>query len=650
MTAALAPPADGEQPAAGTGEAARGPRLPHVGAFDGLRGAAVAAVLLHHTGHLTGGWLGVDLFFVLSGYLITALLLSGWRESGRVGLRDFWARRARRLGPALVITVIAAGAYAWFRSTPTEMLFIRWDGFATLFEWANWRAIATRNAYFRPGQYRSPLWHTWSLSIEEQLYLVWPLVVAGVLAWRRRPGAVLAASLAGVTASAATFLWLGRDGGNQSVLYYGTHTRAVAVLLGAAVASGRVVLGAPRWARTRLIRHALGVVGALGLGWAWVALDGNDAHVYQGLLPLCGLAAAAVIASVADRRHPGPVGLVASVAPLQALGRISYGVYLYHWPIYLVLDGDHLVDASGWALVALRIAVTVALAAASYRWIEEPIRRGRALTGPRARAALPAAIALASIALLAGTLDGTSPPRFDADAVVDRSSIPGAPLVLLAGDSVPLVMGQQMSIDRDALGISVANRGLPGCHLLAALGPIRGVEGNVRTDVSDCAKAGRFRTSVRKTHPDVAVVLFGEFPNEAVRIGGRWLMPCQPAYLDALRRRLDLLIDDLRVDDTPVVLLTAPGSQVSWIVERVKPGMAERVDCTNRVLEQIAAARQRVTLVDLAAFVCPPGDHCKEKVDGVDLRPDGLHFEGPGAAYVARWLVPRVLAAAEEEL
>jgi peptidoglycan/LPS O-acetylase OafA/YrhL/lysophospholipase L1-like esterase len=621
-----------------------------VGAFDGLRGAAVAAVLLHHAGHLTGGWLGVDLFFVLSGYLITALLLSGWRSSGSVGLRTFWARRARRLAPALVITVVAAGAYAWWRSTPTEMLFIRWDGFATLFEWANWRAIAIRNSYFRPTQFRSPLWHTWSLSIEEQLYLVWPLVVAGVLAWRRRPSAVLAASVAGAVASAGTMVWLAHHGASQSALYYGTHTRAAAVLLGAALASGRVVLGPQRWAATRSARHALGVVGALALGWAWVALDGADDRVYRGLLPACSLAAAAVIASVADRRRPGPVGWVAELWPLQALGRISYGVYLYHWPVYLVLDGGHVVSASGWALVALRVAVTIALAAVSYRFVEEPIRRGRALTGRSARAALPAAIAVASIALLAGTLHGTPPPTFDADAAVDRAAAPGAPVVLLAGDSVPLVLGLQMTEDRDALGISVANRGLPGCHLLAALGPIRGVEGNVRTDVSDCSAAGRYRASVRKTHPDVAVVLFGEFPNEAVRIGGRWLMPCQPDYLAALRRRLDHLIDDLRVDDTPVVLLTAPGSNVSWIVDRVKPGMAGRVACTNRVLEQIAAARQRVTLVDLAGFVCPPGRRCKEKVGGIDLRPDGLHFEGAGAAYIARWLVPRVLAAAQEEI
>ncbi|MCU1355610.1 MAG: acyltransferase family protein [Acidimicrobiales bacterium] len=647
MTVRVAEPVS-PVPATAAGDGSNPARIPHVAAFDGLRGAAVAAVLLYHAGHLTGGWLGVDLFFVLSGYLITALLLSSWRSGGHVGLRRFWARRARRLAPALVITLVAVGAYATLVAGPTERLGIRWDGLATLFEVANWRTVASSGDYFARTLRPSPLQHTWSLSIEEQLYLLWPLAVAGVLRWRRRPEVVFVVAVIGAAASAALMVGLHLHGVTSSRLYYGTDTRASAVLLGAALAAGRVAMGPQAWARTRPARHVAGAVAALGLAVAWVLLDGNSALPYQGALPLAGLAGAVVVASVADRRHPGPVGIAASFAPLQALGRISYGVYLYHWPIYLVLDEDR-TGISGWALTAVRIAVTIGLAAASYRFVEEPIRRGGALVGRQARAAFPAAVALAAIALFAGTLGAVRPPSVDQQRndFVDRSSVPGAPLVLLAGDSVPLVLGVEMSTQKDELGISIANRASPGCHLLSADGPVRGVEGNVREDVADCNVDHRYRSVVDRLHPDLAMVMFGEFPNEAVRIDGQWSMPCQPRYLDALRHRLDLLIDDLRARHTPVVLVTAPGTSLSWVLERVKPGMPERVTCTNRVLDDIANSRPGVTVVDLEHFVCPSNEPCIEKADGADLRPDGLHFQGAGAAYVARWLMPRVIAAAQ---
>jgi peptidoglycan/LPS O-acetylase OafA/YrhL/lysophospholipase L1-like esterase len=645
---ALDDPSPGASPAADVAAGA-GPRLPHVGAFDGLRGAAVAAVLLYHAGHLTGGWLGVDLFFVLSGYLITALLLTGWQREDRVGLRTFWSRRARRLAPALVITLIGVGIYAAVIATPQEQWYIRRDGFATMFEVANWRAIAVHNDYFAPGELQSPLFHTWSLSIEEQLYLFWPLVVAGVLWWRRSARAVFTVAAAGAVASAGLLVALHANGTPDAFLYYATHTRAAAVLLGAALAALRVVLGPKRWAATRQARHVLGVLGAIGLAVAWWRLDGASPVVFQGVLPLVSLAAVLVVASVADRRHPGPVGQAMNLTPLKALGVISYGAYLYHWPLYLVLDEDR-TGRSGWPLTFVRIAVTIGLAALSYRFVEQPIRRGQALQGRQARAALPAAAALVAIALFAGTIDA-QPAAMPVDTI-DRASTPGAPLVMLAGDSVPLVMGWQISKDRDQLGISVANRGQPGCHLLAALGPIRGVEGNVRTDVSDCSKDHYYRDQIRTVHPDVATVLFGEFPNEAVRVDGRWLKPCMPEYLRLLRTQLDQLIDDLRTDRTPVVLLTAPGTQLSWVVDRVEDGGGaageqQRVACTNQVLQDIATARPGVSLVDFGSYVCPPGQPCLQKVDDVDLRTDGLHFAHAGATYVAKWIIPRVLAAAQ---
>ena len=652
-----APPSDVEveqtEPASRPG----GPSLAHVPALDGLRGVAVASVLLYHathlTGswlgddHLTGGWLGVDLFFVLSGYLITGLLLAGWRRDHAVGLASFWARRARRLAPALVITLVAVGAYAAFVGLPTERLGIRNDGFATLFEVANWRAVFTSHDYFALGLRPSPLNHTWSLAIEEQVYLVWPLLVAGLLAWRRRARAVLTAALVGAAVSATLMIALHAHGDSIIRLYDGTDTRACAVLLGAAVAAMRIVLGPDRWASTRAVRQVLGLVAAVGLGWAWLRLDGATDLPYEGLLPLCSLAGACVVASVTDRHRPGPLGTILSLAPLRWLGLISYGVYLYHWPIFLVLDQGR-TGLDGWSLLGLQVAVTIGLATWSYVFVEQPIRTRRVFDQRQARAALPAGVAIAAIALFAGTLGAINEPAYSAQVsnIIARSSVPGAPVVMMVGDSVPLSLGIQMTIQRDALGVSVADRALAGCHPLASLGPIRGSAGNVRTDVHDCTAAGRYRLQVQAVHPSVSVVMFGEFPNEAVQIRGYWVKPCQSGYLNALHDRLELLIDDLRVEHAPVVLLTAPGSSLSWVVERNPPGMADRVACVNNVLYDIARHRPGVSVVDLAGLVCPPYlNKCLLRIDGANLRPDGLHFQGAGAEYVNKWLVPKILAA-----
>jgi peptidoglycan/LPS O-acetylase OafA/YrhL len=631
--------ADPEPPAPAT----RGrPTLPHVAALDGVRGAAVLAVLAFHAGHLRGGWLGVDLFFALSGYLITALLLTDHKAGGRVDLAGFWSRRARRLGPALILTLVGVGLYAATVAIPQERLVIRWDGLATLFEAANWRTILTGGDYWQHAFRPSPLQHTWSLAVEEQLYLVWPLAVAGVLAWKGRARAVLVVAGIGAAASAAAMVGLHLAGADQTRLYQGTDTRAVTVLLGAAVAALRVTIGPAAWARTRPARQALGLLAALGLGLAWARLDGNGPWPYRGLLPLAGLGGALLVASLADRNHPGALGRVLAVPPLVFLGRISYGLYLYHWPVFLWLDRSR-THLDGWAHIGAQVAVSIGLAWLSYRFVELPVRRGWP-SGRQARAAVPAAAAVAVIALLAGTQGAIPPPDLaKVGNGIQRSSRPGAPTLMLAGDSVPLVMGLELAHQLDELGINLVNDGSPGCHLLVADGPIRGIQGDIRSDVADCAQDGAYRKIVEEQRPDAVLVLFGEFPNESVRIDGTWTMPCQARYLDALRHRLDLLIDDLRATRATVVLATAPGSNISWVIDRVPPGMAERVACTNDVLRDLARTRTGVGIVDLAEYICPTGSSCRETVDGIDLRTDSLHFEGPGAAYVNRWLVPRVL-------
>ena len=251
--------------------------LPHVAALDGLRGLAIAGVLVFHGGHLTGGYLGVDLFFVLSGFLITSLLLAESGSSGRIALGAFWARRARRLLPALAATLFGVALYCLLVEGPADLEQIRGDALATIGYVANWRAVNAHQDYWALFQAPSPLQHTWSLAIEEQFYLVWPPVFVGLLAWwrRRTPAAVLVTAAIGSIAASVLMAWL-YDPANVSRVYYGTDTRAAAILVGAALAAALVLWRPVRGRAARVALETAGLVGIAFLSWAWARLPGES--------------------------------------------------------------------------------------------------------------------------------------------------------------------------------------------------------------------------------------------------------------------------------------------------------------------------------------------------------------------------------------
>ena len=286
-------------------------RLPHVPALDGLRGVAVVGVLAFHLGHLRGGYLGVDLFFVLSGFLITSLLLVEREGTGRIDLGAFWARRARRLLPALFLLLAAVAAYAATNPVDVVMSGLRADALATLAYIANWHAIVADKGYWDLFASPSLLEHTWSLAIEEQLYVVWPLVVFGALRFGRR--AVLGTALVLAAASALAMVVLHGAGDDTSRVYFGTDTRAAAVLVGAALAAwrGSRFRGAP----------AVGAVAAALLGVAWCTVPGTAGWLYEGGFLVCSIAGAVVLAGALQ---PGPLATVLSARPLRHLGVISY--------------------------------------------------------------------------------------------------------------------------------------------------------------------------------------------------------------------------------------------------------------------------------------------------------------------------------------
>ena len=353
--------------------------LGYLPALDGLRALAVAAVLLYHAdlGWFSGGFLGVDVFFVLSGYLITCVLLDNQRTTGRVELKRFWVRRARRLLPALLVLIVVTCAYT-VMFLPNEAAKLRDDIFSALAYVMNWHLIFQGQSYFESFG-RAPFFqHLWSLSVEEQFYLVWPLLLSGGLAiWGRARVRLAIAILALAGVSALLMAVLYTPGGDPSRVYFGTDTHASGLLIGAALA---VVW--PPWrlskktgAAAPLALEVAGIVGLLALLWCFMNVSEFDAGLYRGGYLAIALVTALVVAVVVHptvRLSSGVLGLAA----LRWVGQRSYGIYLWHWPVYLVTRPDVDVPISGIPLLVFRVAITVGIAAASYRYVEVPIRSG----------------------------------------------------------------------------------------------------------------------------------------------------------------------------------------------------------------------------------------------------------------------------------
>ena len=368
-------------------------RLARVPALDGIRAVAIVAVLVFHNYAFAGsrprggGFLGVDVFFVLSGYLITTLLLREQRGSGRIDLRRFWTRRARRLLPALFVLILLEALVARFVLDPASASSMRGDAIGSLFYFENWRLA------WGP---LTPGGHTWSLAVEEQWYLVWPLLLGGLLFLTR--GRVRIVSLfVGLlaVASAVECAILYRGDGTRA--YFGTDTRAQALLIGALLAL--VVLRRPR-GHSRLVQFA-GWCGAAFLAWNFVMLNGATEWTYRGGFFAVAVASALVIAAV-THSEDAPLARILSLRPFVALGIISYGLYLYHAPVFLWLtpSSTHL---DGLQLLGLRIGVTTMVAVVSYHLVEKRFMRRRSDGERQPVAMLLAGAAVALAVIIAAT-------------------------------------------------------------------------------------------------------------------------------------------------------------------------------------------------------------------------------------------------------
>jgi peptidoglycan/LPS O-acetylase OafA/YrhL len=633
-------------------------------ALDGIRAFAVMAVLLYHAGisWVGGGLLGVDVFFVLSGFLITSLLCRELSRTATVRLGRFWAQRARRLVPALIILLLGVAAYAYAFRNSVDVSLIRGDALSTLFYVANWHFIFADQGYFAQTAAPSPLLHTWSLAVEEQYYLIWPLVALFVA---RRWGIRALAVTAGVAAVASATLMAALYAVGTSVdrLYYGTDTRAQALLVGSLLGA----IGAHRgesfsvlpdgWTSTRWRRRiwvAVGMCGAAYLAWAWHALQGQDPFLYHGGFFVVALAAGAVI--VACVTVPGSVlARYLSVPVIVFVGRISYGLYLYHWPLFLAIDHEHTGLSGAWLLL-VRLAVTFAAATVSFLFIEEPIRTHRMFRGRMGVGLAAAAAVVTAAAVLAATVAPTVAivrqgssflSQAERRALVSSHAFSKHPIrFLLAGDSVALTLGIGLSTDSvRRSGVQIADGGLPGCDLDDV--EVR-VSGTVEPSTPGCTHWRlSFKSAVDRIRPDVVGVLLGKWEVTDHLWHGQWVHVGQPAWDRHLVVELEQVADILSSKGAKVIFFTCPYIDPPVEAANGTPypeNDPSRMKAWNRVVVEAAAKRKdTVTVIRLNRLLDPHGRY-QAVVDGYMVRwSDGIHITTAGGELAQRWIMPVVV-------
>ena len=353
----------------------------HITSIDGLRAIAVTAVVLYHLGisWIPGGFLGVDLFFVISGYVITRLILDSINQSSALDLRAFYAARLRRIYPGFLFMVVCTILFIGVWAPEAIKRFLSDLPFA-LTGTINWLLVARHQDYFETVGRPPLLQHTWSLAVELQFYLIWPIILLGVLKYFGKKNiARIALVIAMVSGIALFFVSLQLDQANAqqiSHIYFGTDTHSLGLFLGSALAVSWIPqnLSADIEKRAQDVIDGIGVFGLLGLISTFLFIDESNASLYRIAFPLAGIFGCLVIISLV---HPASrFAPIISTAPFRWIGQRSYGIYIWHWVIFQVTRPS--VDLSGqtWALYLARVLLVLALADISLRWVEIPFRQG----------------------------------------------------------------------------------------------------------------------------------------------------------------------------------------------------------------------------------------------------------------------------------
>ena len=356
------------------------PQNRYIHSVDGLRAVAVIAVLLYHLGidWIPGGFLGVDLFFVISGYVITGLILDSIVRSGTLDLRAFYLSRIRRLVPALVAMLVFTTLFIGVYAPDTVRRFIA-DIPYVLSGSMNWALVSRQQDYFEAIGRPPLLQHTWSLAVEAQFYLMWPLVLLFILRYFGKKNIPFAALAIAIASGITLFAYSIRIDTQESAIshvYFGTDTHSIGLFLGSALA----VSWQPQNLTREITKRAqdfvdlIGVVGLLGLLSTFLFINENDPTLYRIAFPLSALFGCATLISVV---HPASrFAPILSTRPLMWIGERSYGIYLWHWIVFQLTRPSIDLVGDDWALYALRVLIVFALADISLRYIEIPVRRG----------------------------------------------------------------------------------------------------------------------------------------------------------------------------------------------------------------------------------------------------------------------------------
>jgi len=355
--------------------------IQYIPAIDGLRAIAVIAVVLYHLGlqWIPGGFLGVDLFFVISGYVITRLLLDSIQQRGGLDLREFYLARIRRLLPPLLFMLIVTSIIVGLWAPDTTKKFLT-DAPFSIFGGMNWWLVFNQQDYFESSGRPPLLQHTWSLAVEAQFYLVWPLILLLILRFFGKkliPAAALViASISGIALMLVSFQLDASNSSKVSHIYFGTDTHSIGLFLGAALAVSWI----PQNFRPEVSKRAqdfidgIGIFGFLGILATFLLIDESDPTLYRIAFPLAGIFGTAILISIV---HPA-----SRFAPLLRnrvllwIGERSYAIYLWHWVIFQISRPQVDLDGEDWALFTLRILVVLALSDISLRLVELPIRSG----------------------------------------------------------------------------------------------------------------------------------------------------------------------------------------------------------------------------------------------------------------------------------
>jgi len=388
----------------------------HISSIDGLRAIAVTAVLLYHLGisWIPGGFLGVDLFFVISGYVITRLILDSINQSSALDLRAFYAARLRRIYPGFLFMVISTIIFIGVWAPEAIKRFLSDLPYA-LSGTLNWALVARHQDYFETIGRPPLLQHTWSLAVELQFYLVWPIILLTVLKYFGKKNIARIALIIAIISGTTLFLVsLQLDQANSaqvSHIYFGTDTHSLGLFLGSALAVSWIPqnLSANITRRAQDVIDGIGVVGLLGLISTFLFIDESNASLYRIAFPLAGIFGCLVIISLV---HPASrFAPIISSPPFRWIGQRSYGIYIWHWVIFQVTRPS--VDLSGetWALYLARVLLVLALADISLRWVEIPFRQGHVQTwfrgmkyrSPKERVRQQISVLVSIIAVLAVT-------------------------------------------------------------------------------------------------------------------------------------------------------------------------------------------------------------------------------------------------------